>query len=168
MVQKTIQGTLLTWIHLNSIRSLCILQESQWSSSNHSSICRQQPHHIKLYRSGNTKQERSELSFQMMDLGEIHWILNMEVTRDCQRCTISLSQSQYIENILERHGMAKCKLVSTPMEANLRLKKLDAAEMNTTEYQQPIGSLMYGSIGTRFDITYDVGVLSCHNHSPGN
>ena len=84
----------------------------------------------------------------MTDLGEIHWILNMEVTRDCQRRTISLSQSQYIENILKRHEMAKCKLVGTPMEANLKLKKLDAAEMNTTEYQQLIGSLMYGSVGT--------------------
>ena len=115
-------------------------------------------------------QTKKDLSshFEMMDLGEIHWILNMEVTRDCQRQTISLSQSQYIENILERHGMAKCKLVGTPMEANLKLKKLDTAEMNTTEYQQLIGSLMYGSIGTQFDITYDVGVLSHHNHSPGN
>ena len=72
----------------------------------------------------------------------------MEVTHDCQRQTISLSQSQYIENILERHGMAKCKLVGTPMEANLKLEKLNTAEMNTTEYQQLIGSLMYGSIGT--------------------
>ena len=84
----------------------------------------------------------------MMDLGEIHWILNMEVTRNCQKQTISLSQSQYIENILERHGLAKCKPVGTPMEASLKLKKLDAAEMNTTEYQQLIGSLIYGSIGT--------------------
>ena len=54
------------------------------------------------------------------------------------------------------------------MEANLKLEKLNAAEMNATEYQQLIGSLMYGSIGTRFDITHDVGVLSHHNHTPGN
>ena len=84
----------------------------------------------------------------MVDLGEIHWILNMEVTCNCQRQTISLSQSQYIENILERHGMVKCKPVSTPMGANLKLEKLDTAEVDTTEYQQLIGSLMYGSIGT--------------------
>ena len=64
--------------------------------------------------------------------------------------------------------MANCKPVGTPMEANLKLEKLDAAEINTTEYQQLIGSLMYGSIGTRFDITYNVGMLLCHNHSPGN
>ena len=69
-----------------------------------------------------------------MDLGEIHWILNMEVTCNCQKQTTSLSQSQYIENILKRHGMANSKPVSTLMEANLKLEKLDTAEMNTTEY----------------------------------
>ena len=114
-------------------------------------------------------QTKKDLSshFDMTDLGEVHWILNMEVTRDCSKRTIRLSQSQYIEDILERHGMADCKPAATPMEANLKLEKLDAAEVDITEYQQLIGSLMYGSIGTRFDIAHDVGVLSRHNHSPG-
>ena len=61
---------------------------------------------------------------------------------------------------MERHGMAYCKPAATPMEVNLKLKKLETAEINTTTYQQLIGSLMYVLIGTRFDITYDVGVFS--------
>jgi Reverse transcriptase (RNA-dependent DNA polymerase)/gag-polypeptide of LTR copia-type/GAG-pre-integrase domain len=113
-----------------------------------------------------TKEALNSL-FDMTDLGELHWILNMEVTRDRPKRTITLSQAQYIEDILERHGMADCKPAATPMEVNLKLEKLDTAEVNTTEYQQLIGSLMYGSIGTRFDITHDVGVLSRHNHTPG-
>ena len=60
----------------------------------------------------------------MMDLGEIHWILNMEVIWDRKNQTISLCKSQYIENILERHGMANCKPAATPMEVNLKLKNL--------------------------------------------
>ena len=56
------------------------------------------------------------------------------------------------------HG--QLQVSSNPMEANLKLEKLNAAEMNATEYQQLIGSLMYGSIGTQFNITHDVGVLS--------
>ncbi len=105
-----------------------------------------------------------------MYLGEVHWILtDIEVTRDHPNRTIRLSQAQYyIETILERHGMAECKPAAAPMEVNLKLEKLDATEINTTEYQQLIGSLMYGSIGTRFDIAHDVGVLSRHNHAPGN
>ena len=113
-----------------------------------------------------TKKELSS-RFEMMDLGDVNWILNMEVTRDRPKRTIRLSQSQYIENILERHGMADCKPAATPMEVNLKLEKLDAAEVDVTEYQQLIGSLMYGSLCTRFDIMHEVGVLSRHNHAPG-
>ena len=113
-----------------------------------------------------TKKELSS-RFEMTDLGDINWILNMEVTRDRPKWTIRLSQSQYIENILERHGMADCKPAATPMEVNLKLEKLNAAEVDVTEYQQLIGSLMYGSLGTHFNITHEVGILSCHNHTPG-
>ena len=62
-------------------------------------------------------QTKKDLSscFKMMDLGEIHWILNMEVIQDQKNRTISLCQSQYIKNILERHGMANCKPATTPM-----------------------------------------------------
>ena len=35
--------------------------------------------------------------------------------------TISLSQRQYVINILERFGMSDCKPVLTPMEPNLSL-----------------------------------------------
>ena len=63
--------------------------------------------------------------------------------------------------------MADCKPAATPMEVNLKLEKLDAAEVDVTKYQQLIGSLMYGSLGTCFNITHEVGILSCHNHAPG-
>ena len=56
--------------------------------------------------------------------------------------------------------MANCKPAAMPMEVNLKLKKLETAEIDTTGYQQLIGSLMYALIGTQFDITYDVGILS--------
>ena len=47
-------------------------------------------------------QTKKDLSshFEMTDLGEIHWILNMEVIWDQKNRTISLCQSQYIENIM--------------------------------------------------------------------
>ena len=105
--------------------------------------------------------------FEMTDLGEIHWILNMEVTRDRKNRIIRLSQSQYIESILERHGMADCRPVSTPMEANLKLEKLVAAEVDVHDYQSTTGSAMYGMIGTRPDLAHSVGALSRHTATPG-
>lgn len=62
--------------------------------------------------------------FEITDLGEVCWILNMEVTQDHARRTITLSQCQYVEDILKHHGMANCRPVSTPMAANLKLIKL--------------------------------------------
>ena len=59
-------------------------------------------------------------------------------------------------DILERHGMADCRPVTTPMVPNLSLMKLSPPEMNVTTYQSAVGSLMYTMIGMRPDVK-----LSC-------
>ena len=79
----------------------------------------------------------------------------------------TISQEQYIETILEQHGMADCKPAKTPMAANLQLPTLTEAEIDITEYQRCIGSLMYLMIYTCPDIVYLVGVLSHHVACPG-
>ena len=58
--------------------------------------------------------------------------------------------------------MVECKLVSTPMEPGLRLKRneTDPAIMTTFPYQKLIGMLLYLSVGTRPDIAYPVNYLS--------
>jgi len=63
--------------------------------------------------------------------------------------------------------MADCKLAKTPIVANLQLPTLIEAEINITEYQRCIGSLMYLMICTCPDIAYSVGVLSRHVACPG-
>jgi len=40
----------------------------------------------------------------MTDLGEISWILGMEVKQDHEHKTITISQEKYINDILERYG----------------------------------------------------------------
>ena len=54
--------------------------------------------------------------FEISDLGEIHWLLRVEVTRDRRDRTISLSQHAYIESILKEFRMADCKPIITPMD----------------------------------------------------
>ena len=63
--------------------------------------------------------------------------------------------------------MVDCKPAKTPMAANLQLPTLIEAEIDITEYQRCIGSLMYLMICTRPNIAYSVGVLSCHVACPG-
>ena len=80
---------------------------------------------------------------------------------------LTISQEQYIETILEQHGIADCKLAKTLMVANLQLPTLTEAEIDITEYQRYIRSLMYLIIYTCPDIAYSVGVLSHHVACPG-
>jgi hypothetical protein len=107
--------------------------------------------------------------FEMKDLGEAKWILQILIERKTIDGTrvLTISQEQYVENILKRHQMDKCNPVNTPMAANLQLPVLAAPEVDVTEYQKCIGSLMYLMVCTRPDIAYAVGVLSRHVSAPG-
>jgi len=53
------------------------------------------------------------------DLGELHWILRIEIRRIHERCKIYLSQRSYIESTLRHYGLDDLKPVSLPMETNI-------------------------------------------------
>ena len=108
------------------------------------------------------------------DLGELHWILGIEVKRVRERCTIHLSQRSYIDSMLRRYGFEDLKPVSLPMEASIRLTSAQSpsttqqiAHMRNIPYQEAVGSLMYASLGTRPDITYAVQTVSRFSKNPG-
>src|SRR5436190_23336048 len=63
--------------------------------------------------------------------------------------------------------MANCRPVSTPMDPNIQLPILKAAEVDITDYQSRVGSLMHLMVCTRPDIAYAVGVVSRHSAAPG-
>jgi hypothetical protein len=105
--------------------------------------------------------------YQMTDLGDISWILGMHITRDRDKGTITLSQQQYAEDVLQRFGKADVRPISTPALANEHLLKLDAPEINAKSYQCAVGALMYLTLGTCPDLSYAVGVLGCYSANPG-
>ena len=105
-------------------------------------------------------------SFQMKDLGSLHWFLGIEfnVTRNA----ISMNQSQYIHNILARFGMSDCKPKSTPCDPSvydLLQTESDVLE-NATLYREIVGSLIYLMTSTRPDLAYVVNLLSQYMSSP--
>ena len=112
--------------------------------------------------------------FKISDMGEIHWILGFAVKRDRENRTISLSQASYIRSILQRYGFDVLKPVSNPMNPNAKLSSADApktaqdfAFMSTKPYRETVGSANYASLGTRFDLTHVVGILSRYLENPG-
>jgi hypothetical protein len=108
------------------------------------------------------------------DLGELHWILGIEIKRVRENRTIHLSQRSYIDSILRRYGFEDLKPVSLPMETSIRLTSAQSpsttqeiAHMRNIPYQEAVGSLMYASLGTRPDITYAVQTVSRFSKNPG-
>ena len=61
--------------------------------------------------------------YQMMDLGEISYILSIHVTRDHKAGHISLSQQKYIEEILEHFGKTNVCPITTPVLTNEHLTR---------------------------------------------
>jgi hypothetical protein len=57
--------------------------------------------------------------FEMKDLGELTWILGMEVRRDRTQGVLEITQKAYIDQMLKRYRMSDCKPVSTPVEGYL-------------------------------------------------
>ena len=60
--------------------------------------------------------------FEMKDLGELKHFLGMKITRTGDR--ISIDQSSYIRQILERYGMSNSNPVSTPLAPGARLVRM--------------------------------------------
>jgi len=111
---------------------------------------------------------KSEMSshFEMKDLGPEKWILQMELNHNILNGVTTLSQSQYIEEILERHGMANSRPVKTPMDPNMTFLSLAVPEIDVTEYQQYVGLLMHAMVWTRPDIAHAVGMVLRHAAAP--
>jgi hypothetical protein len=70
-------------------------------------------------------QIKLELSskFKMKDLGELHYILGIQVTRNRKQGTTTLSQHKYIEDILARYNMTNAKPVGAPLDTSVKLTK---------------------------------------------
>jgi transposase InsO family protein len=111
---------------------------------------------------------------EVTDLGELHWLLGIEIARDRDARTIRLTQRQYIDDIIRRYGCHNERPLSLPMGTNMRLSSdqspktpEDIAAMRNIPYRQAIGSLMYASLATRPDITFAVTRLSKFLQNPG-
>jgi hypothetical protein len=107
--------------------------------------------------------------YKMKDLGPAQQFLGLEIFQnDCPgRKTITLSQEAYIDTILKRFEMTTAYGVQTPLDPNVRLDgQQGGVEVDPTEYQAIVGSLMYAALGTRPDIAYAVAALSRYNSRP--
>ena len=112
---------------------------------------------------------------EVTDLGELHWLLGIEIVRNRDACTISMSQRSYIDSIIHRFGLEDLKPLSLPMDPNSRLSVMQSPSMGAQyvamrniPYCEAVGTMMYAMLGTRPDISYAVTTLSKFSSNPGS
>jgi hypothetical protein len=112
--------------------------------------------------------------FKIKDLGELKWLLGIEVERDRDARTISFSQRAYITKIIARFGLQDAKPLTTPLDPHQHLSISQSPstprqfeDMRNVPYREAIGSLMYAALGTRPDIAFAVSLLSQYMQNPG-
>ena len=106
--------------------------------------------------------------FKMKDLGKLHYCLGISIEQDEDQKCIRMHQKQYISATLEKYGLSDAKVVATPADNNVNLKKDDGVSntVDPTLYQSMVGSLLYAAIATRPDIAQAVGVVSKFSSKP--
>lgn len=112
---------------------------------------------------------------EITDMGEVHWLLGIELKRLREERKLMLSQRAYIDASLRRFGLDDIKPISTPMDPSMRLTSnqspkstTEIARMSNIPYKEAVGTLMYAALGTRPDIAYAIQVLSKFSKDPGD
>jgi Reverse transcriptase (RNA-dependent DNA polymerase) len=102
--------------------------------------------------------------FTIKDLGRLHFFLGIEVSSYGNG--LLLTQSSYINSILQKANMNDAKTVTTPMATGNMLSKYDGESMeNPHLFRSIVGALQYVTI-TRPDVSFAVNRVSQYMHAP--
>jgi hypothetical protein len=100
------------------------------------------------------------------DLGPINCFIGFEITRNRRNRTLTITQSRFIQKLLERTKMTNANSTSLPIPAGIVLKLVDEDDESLLEgdeitiYRQIVGLVLYLSNNTRPDTSYTVGQLA--------
>lgn len=101
---------------------------------------------------------------KMKDSGKLVHFLGIDFNQS-DNC-VTMSQTKYVEKILERFNMQDCRPRSTPCEQKLNYTDDAALMSNVTRYREAVGSLIYLTVCTRPDLSFVVSKLSQYFTEP--
>ena len=112
--------------------------------------------------------------WDIKDVGETEYFLGMRVQQDLTLGTIRLTQRPYWEHVLNRFGLENVTPRSTPLPTGIILNndmspKTDSEqkEMSDKPYRSILGSVMWGQLATRPDLSFAVSLLARFQANPG-
>jgi len=112
--------------------------------------------------------------FRISYSGNLTSYLNIGISHDREKKTVSMSQERYIEEMIEEYQIPKDPSIRTPMQENLKLPATEE-EMSTPRqlqyvanfpYRKLIGVIIYLNVCTRPTISYAISVLAQFNAKP--
>ena len=114
------------------------------------------------------------ICFSMKDLGEATYILGIKIYRDISKRKIGLSQSTYIDKVLNRFSMQNSKRGFLPMCHGISLSKTQSPtmqderdHMSKIPYASTIGSIMYVMLCTLSNVSYALSMTRRYQSDPG-
>jgi hypothetical protein len=95
----------------------------------------------------------------------------MHITRVRDTRTVSLDQSKYIRDIMDKHGMTDCKSSPLTMDPDFvpGLARIDSPPLTgvaTDIYPSLLGSLQFAAVCTRLDVSTALSILGSGQANP--
>ena len=110
----------------------------------------------------------------MKDLGEVAYIIGINIYRDRSKRLIGLRQSTYIDKVLNRFSIQNSKRGFLLMSHGISLSKTQYPmtqykrdRMSKIPYASTIGSIMYAILYTRPDVSYTLSIMNRYQSDPG-
>jgi hypothetical protein len=112
--------------------------------------------------------------FRISYSGELISYLNISIAHDRDGKKISLSQTRYIEDLINQFDISIDTSIRSPMQENLKLLATEEESVTPKQlqyagkfpYRQLIGAILYLNMCTRPDISYAVSILAQFNVKP--
>ena len=103
--------------------------------------------------------------FPTNHIGEVAWYMGSEYSRDCEKGTLEISQTQFIRNDVIRFGITKTSHIPASPSLGLRHASDEDPEVDAS-YREMVGSLMWIANQTRPDIANPVRAVARFSHDP--
>lgn len=123
-----------------------------------------------------TRKRKDEIGgvWEIKDVGETEYFLGMRAQQDLNAGTIQLSKCPYWEHVLNSFSLEHIPPRNTPLPVGITLDsntspKTDSEkkQMDDKPYHPVLGSVMWGQLATRPDLSFGVSLLACFQNNPG-
>ncbi|SPC65519.1 related to retrotransposon protein [Ustilago sp. UG-2017b] len=103
--------------------------------------------------------------WKMEDSGEVSHFLGIKISRDRMKCTMTIGQSGYIDQVLAKHLDRRTRPTTVPMKS-IPEGTIIASKAQQKEYPVIVGKLLWIANSTRPDLSHTVSVLARHMREP--